>query len=134
MNEMNPYPPASEAVDAHLSKAIDSLEQTTRDGFRDVKGQLSVMATKDSVDAQVARLDLRVDHVTERVDGGLEAVEKEMSAGFARLEARDAQRDKEFRDREDERDKKYARRVGWTITSVGVGVSIISFVINNWPN
>lgn len=134
MTNMNPYPEASEAVDQHLSKAIESLETTTKDGFRRVEGQMREMATKDAVNAQVARLDLRVDHVTERMDTGLEAVEKEMASGFARLEARDAKRDKEFRDREDERDKKYSRRVGWTITSVGVGVSVVSFVINNWPS
>ena len=129
---MNPYPPASEAVDNHLSKAIDSLELTTRDGFRDVKTQLSGMATKDAVEAQVARLDMRVDHVTERLDAGLGSLSKEMTAGFARLEARDSQRDADFRDREDERDKKYSRRVGWTISVVAIGVSIVTYVLNNY--
>ena len=64
---------------------------------------------------------------------GFEKFEKEMAKGFAELQVRDAARDQQFKDREDERDKKYSRRVGWTITSVGVGVSFVSFVITNWP-
>ena len=55
-----------------------------------------------------------------------------MTAGFARLEARDSQRDADFRDREDERDKKYSRRVGWTISVVAIGVSIVTYVLNNY--
>lgn len=133
MNDMNPYPQAAEAVDQHLSKAIESLETTTKDGFRRVEGQMRDMATKDAVNAQVARLDLRVDHANDKMNTGFSKFEKEMTAGFAELKARDAQRDQEFRDREDARDQKYSRRVGWTITSVGVGVSVISFAINNWP-
>lgn len=129
---MNPYPQASEAVDQHLSKAIESLETTTKDGFRRVEGQMRDMATKDAVNAQVARLDLRVDHVREKLDTGLETIEKEMLIGFAELRERDSERDAQFKAREDDRDKKYSRRVGWTITAVGVGVSVLSFVIQHF--
>jgi len=130
---MNPYPQASEVADSHLSSAISSLDATTREGFRDVKNQMLGMATKDAVEAQVARLDLRVDHANEKMDTAFSKVEKEMAAGFAELRARDAQRDQEFKDREDVRDQKYSRRVGWTITAVGVGVSVVTFIANNLP-
>lgn len=130
---MNAYPVTSEAVDNHLKDAITSLDTTTREGFRDVKDQMRGMATKDAVEAHVARLDLRVDHTNEKMDTGFEKFEKEMAKGFAELKARDAKRDEDFRAREDARDTKYSRRVGWTITAVGVGVSVVSFAINNWP-
>lgn len=134
MTDMNPsYPVTSEAVDNHLKDAITALDTTTREGFRDVKDQMRGMATKDAVDAHVLRLDLRVDHTNEKMDTGFEKFEKEMAKGFAELQARDAKRDKQFKDREDARDTKYSRRVGWTITAVGVGVSLVSFVITNWP-
>lgn len=131
---MNPYPEASEAVDKHLSKAIESLETTTKDGFRRVEGQMQNMATKDAVNAQVARLDLRVDHVAERTDAGLAAVEEKMVAGFSNLEARDAKRDQEARDRDEDRDKKVTRRVGWLFAAAGLGFTTIQFAINNWPS
>lgn len=130
---MNAYPVTSEAVDNHLKEAITALDTTTREGFRDVKDQMRGMATKDAVEAHVARLDLRVDHTNEKMETGFEKFEKEMAKGFAELKARDAKRDEDFRSREDARDLKYSRRVGWTITAVGVGVSVISFVISNWP-
>lgn len=133
MTDMAAYPPTSEAVDNHLKDAITSLDATTREGFRDVKDQMRGMATKDAVEAHVARLDLRVDHTNEKMDTGFEKFEKEMAKGFAELKARDAKRDEDFRAREDARDAKYSRRVGWTITAVGVGVSVVSFVINHLP-
>lgn len=134
LTDMNPaYPPTSEAVDNHLKEAITSLDTTTREGFRDVKSQIRDMATKDAVEAHVARLDREIYHTNEKMDTGFEKFEKEMAKGFAELRVRDAARDQQFKDREDERDKKYSRRVGWTITSVGVGVSFVSFVITNWP-
>lgn len=130
---MNPYPTASEAVDTHLSKSIETLTNTTRDGFNRVESQMRDMATKDSVNAQVARLDLRVDHVNEKVDSGFAEVKLDMAKGFADLKQRDLDRDDQFRAREDERDKRYSRRVGWTISAVAVGVSILSFIISNLP-
>lgn len=69
----------------------------------------------------------------EKMDTGFEKFEKEMAKGFADLKARDLKRDAEFKEREDARDTKYSRRVGWTITSVGVGVSVVTFVLNNLP-
>lgn len=134
LTDMNPaYPPTSEAVDNHLKEAITSLDTTTREGFRDVKSQIRDMATKDAVEAHVARLDREIYHTNEKMDTGFEKFEKEMARGFAELQVRDAARDQQFKDREDERDKKYSRRVGLTITSVGVGVSFVSLVITNWP-
>lgn len=134
MTDMNPsYPVTSEAVDNHLKEAITALDTTTREGFRDVKDQMRGMATKDAVEAHVTRLDREIFHTNEKMDTGFEKFEKEMAKGFADLKARDLKRDAEFKEREDARDTKYSRRVGWTITSVGVGVSVVTFVLNNLP-
>lgn len=134
MTDMTAYPPTSEAVDNHLSAAITSLDTTTREGFRDVKDQMRGMATKDAVEAHVTRLDREIFHTNEKMDTGFEKFEKEMAKGFADLKARDLKRDAEFKEREDARDAKYSRRVGWTITSVGVGVSLVTFLLNNVPS
>ena len=56
-----------------------------------------------------------------------------MALGFAELKQRDTDRDEQFKTREDERDKKYSRRVGWTISAVAIGVSIVTFIIANLP-
>lgn len=131
MNDaMNPYPPAAEAVDGHLAKSIDTLTDTTRDGFNRVEAQMRDMASKDSVNAQVARLDTRIDHIDEKVEDGFAQIKKDMQVGFAELKARDSERDDQFKAREDERDKKYSRRVGWTISAVAIGVSILTFIWN----
>lgn len=127
---MPPYPPASEAVDQQLSKAIGSLETTTKDGFRRVEGQMRDMATKDAVNAQVARLDLRVDHVSERVDIGIAALEKEMAVGFSELRARDAERDKDFDKREERRSSKQRWVLGVGLTAAGVLSGIVFGIIS----
>lgn len=128
---MNPsYPPAAEAVDSHLSKSIDTLTDTTRDGFNRVESQMREMATKDAVNAQVARLDLRVDHTESKMATGFAAVETKMTDGFQSIQDRDEKRDEAAAARDEERDKKFARRMTWTLTGVGLAVAAYStFVV-----
>lgn len=78
------------------------------------------MATKDAVEAHVARLDQRDDHLEVRMDAGFSSVKSEMSAGFAAITARDAARDEAAQKRDDRRDAKFARRMGWTLTATGL--------------
>ena len=130
MTHMNPYPEAAEVADSHLSKAVDTLTATTREGFRDVKDQLQWMATKDAVHAQVARLDNRVDHTNERMDTRFEVVEKKLVSGFSELKARDSERDAAATKRDEERDKKFARRMTWTLTVVGLAFTAFTMISN----
>lgn len=127
---MSPYPPASEAVDTQLSKAIDSLEATTRDGFNRVELQMRDMATKDAVEAHVSRLDLRVDHTVERMESGFAKFEKEMAKGFLELRERDNERDKEFEKREENRSSKQRWVLGWGLTAAGVLSGIVFGILN----
>lgn len=120
VSDMNPYPPAAEAVDSHLSKSIDTLTATTRDGFNRVEHQMREMATKDAVDAQVQRLDLRVDNTDNRMESGFKAMESKVAEGFALVAARDEQRDNAAQKRDSDRDAKFARRMTWTLTCVGL--------------
>lgn len=134
MNDMNPtYPPTAEAVDNHLSKSIDKLDQTTNDGFKRIEAQMREMATKDAVEAHVARLDLRVDHTNEKMDTGFEKFEREMAKGFAELKARDAERDADFEKREERRSSKQRWVLGYSMTGAGVVSGIVFGIISNLP-
>lgn len=126
---MNPYPPASEAVDTHLSKAIDTLQRSTEQGIGRIETRIGEMATKDAVEAHVARLDQRDDHIELRMTAGFDSVKSEMSAGFGAITARDAERDKAAEKRDEARDSKFARRMTWTLTGMGLVWGVIQFFI-----
>lgn len=118
---MNPsYPSAAEAVDSHLSKAIDNLAATTNTGIDRIERRIDNMATKDALQAQVARLDLRVDHVETKID-----------AGFKANEARDAKRDQAAKERDEARDRKFAQRMTWTLAVAGLLWSVAQWLIVN---
>lgn len=102
-------------------------------GFDRLDRRMDSMVTKDAHVADINRLDQRVDHINEKVDQGFIEVKKDMALGFSELKQRDSDRDQQFTNREDERDRKYSRRVGWTISAVAIGVSIVTFIINNLP-
>lgn len=129
---MTDYPPGAQAADENISRGISDLRGTVEAGFDRVERRMDSMVTKDAHAADISRLDQRVDHINEKVDAGFETVKKDMALGFAELRARDTERDDQFKNREDERDKKFSRRVGWTIAAVGVGVSVVSFAIQHF--
>ena len=138
---MNPsYPPAAEIADGHLSKAIDTLQRGVEQGFVRIESRIGESATKDAVEAHVARLDQRDDHIESRMDAGFDAVKKEMSTGFAGVAARDAERDlaqekREIardtaaKERDEARDKKFAQRMTWTLTIVGIAFTAFQIFI-----
>lgn len=127
---MNPsYPPAAEAVDSHLSKAIDSLQRSTEQGIGRIESRMGEMATKDAVEAHVARLDQRDDHLDSKMVAGFESVKSSMTAGFASVAARDAERDAAAEKRDANRDAKFARRMTWTISCVALAFTAFQLFI-----
>lgn len=135
-----PYPPASEVADSHLSKAIDALQRSTEQGIGRIENRMGEMATKDAVEAHVARLDQRDDHLESRMQTGFESVKSKMTEGFASVASRDAERDaaaekretardNAAKDRDEDRDKRFARRMTWTLTVVGIAWTIMQFFI-----
>lgn len=129
---MTDYPPGAQAADEQITRAIEGLRNTVEAGFDRVERRVDSMVTKDAHSADMSRVDQRIDHINEKVDMGFEKFEKDMALGFSELRQRDNERDEQFKAREDTRDKKYSRRVGWTIAVVSVGVSVLSFVISNF--
>lgn len=129
---MTDYPPGAQAADKNILSAVSDLRGTVETGFDRVERRMDSMVTKDAHAADISRVDQRIDHINEKVDSRFDKVEKDMALGFAELRARDAERDDQFKAREDERDKKYSRRVGWTITAVGVGVSVMSLILSHF--
>lgn len=126
---MNPYPATAEAVDNHLSNAIKGLEKTTEKGFDRVERRLESTASKDAVEAQITRLDLRIDHSNENTAERLKSLDLKMDSGFQAIEERDAKRDAAAEKRDDERDKKFSRRMTWTLTVVGLSFTAFQLFI-----
>lgn len=129
---MNPYPPAAEVADNQLSERIKDLTTETRGGFNKIDARIDSMATKDLVRAVEARLDLRVDHTESRVDSGLKDVQLRMDTSFASIAEREAARDAAAIERDRQRDAKFARRMTWTISIVGVGFTVFQFIFNQF--
>ena len=130
MPETAQYPPGSQTADTNISRDIAGLRGTMESGFDRLDRRMDSMVTKEAHRADITRIDQRVDHVNEKVDSGLREIKRDMADGFEELKQRDNARDKQFKEREDLRDVKYSRRVGWTLTAVGVGVSVLTFAIN----
>lgn len=126
---MNPYPPASEIADSHLSKAIDTLQRSTEQGFGRIESRIGEMATKDAVEAHVARLDQRDDHLELRMDAGFASVKSEMTAGFNGITTRDEKRDQAAKDRDAKRDQTFSRRMTWTISIMALVWGVVQFVL-----
>lgn len=127
---MNHYSPASEAVDNHLSDAIKDLKGSTVRGLDRVERRMDDLASKDAVEAQIARLDTRVDHAEKIFESGLKSVQLKMEEGFSAIEVRDKARDDVAEKRDLARDHKFARRMGWTLTGVGLAFAAFQLAIN----
>lgn len=125
----SPYPPVSEAVDSHLSKAIDTLQRSTEQGIGRIESRIGEMATKDAVEAHVARLDQRDDHLELRMDAGFASVKSEMTVGFNNIAARDEKRDQAAKDRDEKRDQTFAKRMTWTISIMAIVWGVVQFFI-----
>lgn len=123
-----PYPPASEAVDNHLAGAIEGLRGSMETGFDRVERRLDSMATKDAFNSEIARLDQRDAHLEDKMKTGFETLQDRMSEGFESIAERDRTRDAEAKKHDAVRDKKFARRMTWTISIVGLAFGAFQWV------
>ena len=129
MDNMNPYPPAAEAVDSHLSSSIDSLRSSMETGFDRLERRMDNLVLKDTFSSEISRLDAADKHLEQKLDGAFNVLKSEMTEGFATIEARDTRRDKEAAQRDAARDAKFARRMTWTLTSVGLGFTAFQLIM-----
>lgn len=126
---MNPYPPASEAVDTHLSKSIENLQRATEQGIGRIETRMGEMATKEAVAAHVARLDQRDDHLESRMMTGFDSVKSDMTIQFAAVATRDAERDVAAEKRENQRQNSTNRRMTWMFAGLGLLLTVWSTFI-----
>lgn len=87
-----PYPQASEAVDAHLSAAIESLRASQELGFTRVENRINEMVTKGEFNATIQRLDAKDDHLEAKMDSGFKDMKLEVSQGFNNVKDADRER------------------------------------------
>ena len=93
MTEVNaPYPQASEAVDAHLSAAIESLRSSQELGFTRVENRINEMVTKGEFNATIQRLDAKDDHLEAKMESGFKDMKLEVSQGFNNVKDADRER------------------------------------------
>lgn len=126
---MNPPSTQADNMDNYLSGSIEGLRGSMEKGFERVERQIGEMASKDLLRAEVERLNQRDDHLESKMDAGFAEIKAEMSAGFAAITVRDTQRDAAAKDRDDKRDAKFARRMTWTLTIVGLTFGVWSTFI-----
>lgn len=111
---------SSEQLDGFLSGSIEGLRGSMEKGFERVERQIGGMATKDVLRAEVERLNQRDDHLETRMDAGFAEIKSRVDAGFMAISTRDAERDRAAEARDSARDAKFARRLTWTLTGVGL--------------
>lgn len=121
-----PYPPASEAVDQHLSSSIDALRTTTESGFSRVDSSIRELVTRGEFSATIQRLDARDDqidnrvtavseHLTQKIDTGITSVKSDMTTQFTTLRAED-----------DKRTTKTRWLLGTLVVAAGLAWQIVS--------
>lgn len=121
-----PYPPASEAVDQHLSSSIDALRATTESGFTRVDSSIRELVTRGEFSATIQRLDARDDqidtrvttvneHLTQKMDSGLSSVKSDMATQFTALRTED-----------DKRTTKTRWLLGTIVVAAGLAWQIVS--------
>jgi di/tripeptidase len=121
-----PYPPASEAVDQHLSSSIDALRTTTEAGFSRVDSSIRELVTRGEFSATIQRLDARDDqidtrvttvseHLTQKMDSGLSSVKSDMATQFTALRTED-----------DKRTTKTRWLLGTIVVAAGLAWQIVS--------
>lgn len=137
---MNPYPEASKVADDSLKDTINTLQRFMEQSTGRIETRIGEMATKDAVEAHVARLDQRDDHLETRMVSGFDKVTSEMASGFASVATRDAERDNAqekreiardtaAKERDELRDKKFSQRMTWTLTIVGIAFTAFQVFI-----
>lgn len=117
---MNVSSTPPDAMDNYLSGSIEGLRNSMEKGFDRVERRIDTMVSKDVLTAEVERLNQRDDHLESRLEAGFREIKAEVSAGFAAISARDAERDLVAKRRDEKRDARFARRMTWTLTVVGL--------------
>lgn len=63
------YIETSQIVDQHLEKAIGELKDSVNRGFDEVNARLDRVVLRDTFDAELRRIDLKVEATDERLKG-----------------------------------------------------------------
>lgn len=104
MTDVNaPYPPAAEAVDQALARAIDTLRETTThsisalqatltEGLSRVERRMDDLVTKGEFAATVSRLDAKDDQLDTKIETGFQSIRREVSEGFQDVKDDDRER------------------------------------------
>lgn len=126
---MNPSSTHADAMDSYLSGSIEGLRNSMEKGFDRVERRIDTMVSKDVLTAEVERLNQRDDHLESKMEAGFAEIKAEVSAGFSAIATRDVARDAAAKERDDKRDAKFARRMTWTLTTVGLAFGVWSTFI-----
>lgn len=117
---MNPSSTQADAMDSYLSGSIEGLRNSMEKGFDRVERRIDTMVSKDVLTAEVERLNQRDDHLESKMEAGFAEIKAEVSSGFSAIATRDVERDAAAEKRDAARDAKFARRMTWTLTVVGL--------------
>lgn len=126
---MNPRSTQVDTMDNHLSGSIEGLRNSMEKGFDRVERRIDTMVSKDVLTAEVERLNQRDDHLESKMEAGFAEIKAEVSSGFTAIATRDVERDAAAKDRDDKRDAKFARRMTWTLTVVGLAFTAFQIFI-----
>lgn len=116
-------------MDNHLSLQVTELWQDMRDGFKRQDDKWDQVVLKGEFNATIQRLDAKDQHLDSKMDTSFSQLEAKLNAGFATIAGRDADRDRAAEKRDEERDKKFARRMTWTLTVVGLAWTVAQFFV-----
>ena len=126
---MNPRSTQVDSMDNHLSGSIEGLRNSMEKGFDRVERRIDTMVSKDVLTAEVERLNQRDDHLESKMEAGFAEVKASMAEGFSEIAARDVGRDVAAKERDDKRDSKFARRMTWTLTVVGLAFTVFQVFV-----
>ena len=126
---MNPTSTQADAMDNYLSGSIEGLRNSMEKGFDRVERRIDTMVSKDVLTAEVERLNQRDDHLESKMEAGFAEIKAEVSSGFSAIATRDVERDAAAKERDDKRDAKFARRMTWTLTVVGLAFTAFQIFV-----
>ena len=126
---MTPPSTQADSMDNYLSGSIEGLRNSMEKGFDRVERRVDTMVSKDVLTAEVERLNQRDDHLESKMEAGFAEVKASMAEGFSEIASRDVERDAAAKDRDDKRDAKFARRMTWTLTVVGIAFTAFQIFV-----
>ena len=63
------------------------------------------------------------------MEAGFAEVKASVAEGFSEIASRDVERDVAAKERDDKRDAKFARRMTWTLTTVGLAFTVFQVFV-----